>query len=84
MSPKILHGKFYEDLPNTTNPDDWARIAGKTGERIVSVKPLMGEAREKQKQRAVERVINTGSTCEGKAWPPSHWPIPLPGVSRTS
>jgi len=50
--------KENEDLPNTTNPDDWAKIAGKKGERIVYVKPLMGETREKQ--RAVERVINTG------------------------
>jgi proteasome-associated ATPase len=50
--------KENEDLPNTTNPDDWAKIAGKKGERIVYVKPLMGEAREKQ--RSVERVVNTG------------------------
>jgi proteasome-associated ATPase len=50
--------KENEDLPNTTNPDDWAKIAGKKGERIVYVKPLMGEAREKQ--RNVERVVNTG------------------------
>jgi len=50
--------KENEDLPNTTNPDDWAKIAGKKGERIVYVKPLMGES--KDKQRAVERVINTG------------------------
>jgi len=50
--------KENEDLPNTTNPDDWAKIAGKKGERIVYVKPLMGESKEKQ--RAVERVINTG------------------------
>jgi proteasome-associated ATPase len=28
-----------EDLPNTTNPDDWAKIAGRKGERIVHVKP---------------------------------------------
>jgi proteasome-associated ATPase len=46
--------KENEDLPNTTNPDDWAKIAGKKGERIVYVKPLMGEAKEKQ--RAVEKV----------------------------
>jgi proteasome-associated ATPase len=45
--------KENEDLPNTTNPDDWAKIAGKKGERIVYVKPLMGEGREK---RAVEQV----------------------------
>jgi proteasome-associated ATPase len=50
--------KENEDLPNTTNPDDWAKIAGKKGERIVYVKPLMGET--KDKQRAVERIINTG------------------------
>ncbi len=50
--------KENEDLPNTTNPDDWAKIAGKKGERIVYVKPLMGETKEKQ--RAVERIINTG------------------------
>jgi proteasome-associated ATPase len=50
--------KENEDLPNTTNPDDWAKIAGKKGERIVYVKPLMGEGKEKP--RAVEQVINTG------------------------
>jgi proteasome-associated ATPase len=50
--------KENEDLPNTTNPDDWAKIAGKKGERIVYVKPLMGEAKERQ--RNVERVVNTG------------------------
>ena len=50
--------KENEDLPNTTNPDDWAKIAGKKGERIVYIKPLMGET--KDKQRPVQRVINTG------------------------
>jgi proteasome-associated ATPase len=50
--------KENEDLPNTTNPDDWAKIAGKKGERIVYVKPLMSET--KDKQRSVERVVNTG------------------------
>jgi proteasome-associated ATPase len=50
--------KENEDLPNTTNPDDWAKIAGKKGERIVYVKPLMGESKEKQ--RSVEKVVNTG------------------------
>ena len=47
-----------EDLPNTTNPDDWAKIAGKKGERIVYVKPLTGEP--KAKQQDVERVVATG------------------------
>src|SRR5262247_674340 len=46
--------KENEDLPNTTNPDDWAKIAGKKGERIVYVKPLMGETKEKQ--RPVDKV----------------------------
>jgi len=46
--------KENEDLPNTTNPDDWAKIAGKKGERIVFVKALMGEG--KGKPRAVEPV----------------------------
>jgi proteasome-associated ATPase len=50
--------KENEDLPNTTNPDDWAKIAGKKGERIVYVKPLVSET--KDKQRSVERVVNTG------------------------
>jgi len=50
--------KENEDLPNTTNPDDWAKIAGKKGERIVYVKPLMGETKEKK--RDVEKIINTG------------------------
>ena len=50
--------KENEDLPNTTNPDDWAKIAGKKGERIVYVKPLMGETKEKQ--RSVEKIVNTG------------------------
>ena len=38
----------HEDLPNTTNPDDWAKISGKKGERIVYVRTLIdgdGESR---------------------------------------
>jgi proteasome-associated ATPase len=38
----------HEDLPNTTNPDDWARISGKKGERIIYVRTLIegdGESR---------------------------------------
>ncbi len=33
----------HEDLPNTTNPDDWAKISGKKGERIVYVRTLVGK-----------------------------------------
>jgi proteasome-associated ATPase len=36
-----------EDLPNTTNPDDWAKIAGKKGERIANVRGLLRAAEEK-------------------------------------
>jgi proteasome-associated ATPase len=50
--------KENEDLPNTTNPDDWAKIAGKKGERIVYIKPITGESKEKL--RDVEKVVTTG------------------------
>ena len=49
--------KENEDLPNTTNPDDWARISGKKGERIVYVRTLLGDTRGEGRQ--VER-INAG------------------------
>jgi proteasome-associated ATPase len=48
--------KENEDLPNTTNPDDWARISGKKGERIVYVRTLLTEDREVQGGRSIERV----------------------------
>ena len=44
----------HEDLPNTTNPDDWARISGKKGERIVYVRTVVGKQGEEQ--RTVETV----------------------------
>ncbi len=47
--------KENEDLPNTTNPDDWARISGKKGERIVDVRTLLGE-RKGEAGRQVERI----------------------------
>ena len=50
--------KENEDLPNTSNPDDWAKIAGRKGERIVYVKVLTSEP--KQEKKAVERVVTTG------------------------
>src|SRR5262245_9291412 len=50
--------KENEDLSNTANPDDWAKIAGNKGERIVAIKPLAGEPKEKR--RDVERVGATG------------------------
>lgn len=43
----------HEDLPNTTNPDDWAKISGKKGERIVYVRTLVGGDEE---SRLIEKV----------------------------
>ncbi|RPH78139.1 MAG: AAA family ATPase, partial [Candidatus Rokuibacteriota bacterium] len=48
--------KENEDLPNTSNPDDWAKIAGRKGERIVYVKVLTTEARKDEKAKATEKV----------------------------
>jgi proteasome-associated ATPase len=45
-----------EDLPNTTNPDDWARVSGKKGERIVYIRTLVSEHKEGESPRQVERV----------------------------
>jgi proteasome-associated ATPase len=47
--------KENEDLPNTTNPDDWARISGKKGERIVYVRTLLGDGIGSE-GRQVERI----------------------------
>ncbi|MGZ6977967.1 MAG: proteasome ATPase [Acidimicrobiia bacterium] len=46
----------HEDLPNTTNPDDWAKISGKKGERIVFVRTLLAEGDPDQGGRQIERV----------------------------
>ena len=51
--------KEHEDLPNTTNPDDWAKISGKKGERIVFIRTLVNEgkaAEDVSGGRAIERV----------------------------
>ncbi len=48
--------KENEDLPNTTNPDDWARISGKKGERIVYVRTLLSTSEETTGGRSIERV----------------------------
>jgi proteasome-associated ATPase len=48
--------KEHEDLPNTTNPDDWAKISGKKGERIVYVRTLVSSAEETSGGRSIERV----------------------------
>jgi proteasome-associated ATPase len=48
-----------EDLPNTTNPDDWARISGKKGERIVYIRTLIS-GKGAESGRAIDTIGNTG------------------------
>ena len=52
--------KENEDLPNTTNPDDWARISGKKGERIVFVRTIVQGKKPGDESRSIETVTNTG------------------------
>lgn len=52
--------KENEDLPNTTNPDDWARISGKKGERIVYIRTLVQGKDGTQPGRSIDTVANTG------------------------
>jgi proteasome-associated ATPase len=49
-----------EDLPNTTNPDDWARISGKKGERIVFIRTLIAGKQGTEAGRSIDTVANTG------------------------
>ncbi len=48
--------KEHEDLPNTTNPDDWAKISGKKGERIVYIRTITSHGDETKGGRSIERV----------------------------
>ena len=50
--------KEHEDLPNTTNPDDWAKISGKKGERIVFIRTLVnqGDDHDLLGGRTIERT----------------------------
>jgi proteasome-associated ATPase len=52
--------KENEDLPNTTNPDDWARISGKKGERIVYIRTLITGKQGDESGRSIDTVANTG------------------------
>ncbi|GAB2877446.1 proteasome ATPase [Streptomyces mayteni] len=52
--------KENEDLPNTTNPDDWARISGKKGERIVFIRTLVTGKQGGDTGRSIDTVANTG------------------------
>jgi len=60
MAACIDEFKENEDLPNTTNPDDWARISGKKGERIVYIRTLISGAKGAEAGRAIDTVANTG------------------------
>ncbi|MBA3294226.1 MAG: proteasome ATPase [Geodermatophilaceae bacterium] len=59
MSACIDEFKENEDLPNTTNPDDWARISGKKGERIVYIRTLIS-GKGSDSGRAIDTATNTG------------------------
>ncbi|HEY8729558.1 MAG TPA: proteasome ATPase [Acidothermaceae bacterium] len=52
--------KENEDLPNTTNPDDWARISGKKGERIVYIRTLISGKQGTEAGRSIDTIANTG------------------------
>ena len=49
-----------EDLPNSTNPDDWARISGKKGERIVFLRTLIQSKQGEEPGRSIETISHTG------------------------
>ncbi len=50
--------KENEDLPNTTNPDDWARISGRKGERIINVRTLITGI--ERKEESIETISGAG------------------------
>ena len=53
--------KEHEDLPNTTNPDDWARISGKKGERIVFIRTLVGDQDDNDQGRGGKAIERTAT-----------------------
>ncbi|MFI5086415.1 MAG: proteasome ATPase [Actinomycetales bacterium] len=50
----------HEDMPNTTNPDDWARISGKKGERITYIRTIVQGKAGQEPGRTIETTANTG------------------------
>jgi proteasome-associated ATPase len=60
MAACVDEFKENEDLPNTTNPDDWARISGKKGERIVYIRTLVTSAKGAESGRSIDTIANTG------------------------
>ena len=64
--------KENEDLPNTTNPDDWARISGRKGEKIINVRTLLtGINRRKSAHRDRGR-LGSVPLIRGHAAPERH------------
>lgn len=60
LSSAIDEFRENEDLPNTTNPDDWARISGKKGQRIVFIRTLIHGKQGTEAGRSIDSVTNTG------------------------
>ncbi len=60
MTACVDEFKENEDLPNTTNPDDWARISGKKGERIVYIRTLVSGKQGTEAGRSIDTIANTG------------------------
>ncbi len=56
----VAEFKENEDLPNTTNPDDWARVSGKKGERIVFIRTIVQDKGTAQPGRTIENISPTG------------------------
>ncbi|REF31142.1 proteasome ATPase [Calidifontibacter indicus] len=56
----VVEFKENEDLPNTTNPDDWARISGKKGERITYIRTLIDGKQGGGSAKAIDSVATTG------------------------
>ena len=56
----VAEFKENEDLPNTTNPDDWARVSGKKGERIVFIRTFVQHKGTPEAGRTIENVSPTG------------------------
>lgn len=60
LSACVDEFKENEDLPNTTNPDDWARISGKKGEKIVYIRTLIKNKQGSEPGRSIDNVATTG------------------------
>ncbi|MCG2802220.1 MAG: proteasome ATPase [Cellulomonas sp.] len=60
LSACVEEFKENEDLPNTTNPDDWARISGKKGERIVFIRTIIAGKKGTEGSKVIENVTSTG------------------------